>query len=83
MLGAKHEESVQTFKHPYLTRVRPRWAVVSGTAPSIAAWQLVPSIPVDPANPNFDEAKLAELGDAAVMHAKSLGLGTPLEIVEA
>lgn len=82
MLSAKQEEFMQTFKHPYLARVRPRWAVVSGTAPSIAAWQLVPNIPVDPADPNFDEAKLTELGDAAVMHAKSLSIGTSLEIVE-
>ena len=73
---------MHSFKHPYLKAVRARWKVMRGTGMVIDAWEIIPNVPTSPAQAGFDETKLRELGDAAVMHAKEKGLGQTIYVVE-
>ncbi len=70
------------FEHPYLSRVYPRWKAVPTGGLVIDAWFVVPNVLTNPQDGFFDESKLRELGDAAVMHAKSKGLACDIYVVE-
>jgi hypothetical protein len=71
------------FKHHHLNRVYPRWKADPNGGIAIDAWFIVPAgILTNPQDGFFDENKLRELGDAAVMYAKSKGLTCDIYVVE-
>lgn len=74
---------MHTFKHQYLNKLRPRWKAHPQGGLTIDAWEIVPSgIITNPSDGYFDKKKLDELGDAAIMHAKSKGITCDIYIVE-
>ena len=64
---------LRPFNHPYLRTVRWEWIPNHNGGMSLHTMIVVPNLPMDPTKGDFDQAKLEELGTAAVMYAKDHG----------
>lgn len=74
MLDVKHgSRSVHNFTHQYAKSSEVIWRKAFGGGIVSDALLVVANIPLNPNDPNFDQAKVDDLETAAVMHSKSRG----------
>ena len=63
----------EPFSHPYLSSVRWQWTTDLNGGGKRHAMIIVPNVTTDPEASGFDQKKLNDLTDAAVMYAKRDG----------
>ncbi len=80
MLGKKQEEKLQPFHHEHVKSLRFRWVQNPNGGALLQALIIVPNVPTDPSDPNFEKTKIDALVDAAIKHLNGQKCTCLLEI---
>jgi hypothetical protein len=80
ILGRKQEEKLQPFHHEHVKSLRFRWVQNPNGGALLKALIIVPNVPTDPSDPNFEKTKIDALVDAAIKHLNGQKCTCLLEI---